>query len=203
MRLGIFGGSFDPVHFGHLLLAECCREQARLEQVWFVPAAVSPHKRQGPAASPSQRIDMLKLATGGHDAFRVSTMEIDRGGISYTVDTLDAIHREQPDAELFFLIGADSLADLPTWQEPRRICELAIPLIVRRAGAHEPDYAVLGQLVSLERLDAIRAERVEMPVIDLSASDLRRRAAAGQSLRFRTPRAVEKYIETQGLYRGI
>jgi nicotinate-nucleotide adenylyltransferase len=200
MRLGIFGGSFDPVHFGHLLLAECCREQARLDEVWFVPAAVSPHKRQGPAALPSQRIDMLKLATGGHDAFRISTMEIDRGGISYTVDTLDAIHRESPDAELFFLMGADSLADLPTWREPRRICELAIPLIVRRAGAREPDYSALAPLVSPERLEAIRSLRVEMPVIDFSASDLRHRAAAGQSIRYRTPRAVEKYIETQRLY---
>ncbi|HKD37630.1 MAG TPA: nicotinate-nucleotide adenylyltransferase [Pirellulales bacterium] len=200
MRLGIFGGSFDPVHLGHLLLAESCREQARLDEVWFVPAARSPHKREGPAASPSQRIDMLRLATGGHEAFRVSTMEIDRGGVSYTVETLEAVHHEQPDAELFFLMGADSLADLPTWREPRRICDLAIPLIVRRAGAREPDYAVLTQLVSSERLEAIRAQRVEMPVIDLSASDLRRRAAAGQSLRYRTPRAVEKYIEAQKLY---
>lgn len=200
MRLGIFGGSFDPIHFGHLLLAESCREQARLDQVWFVPAAVSPHKQEGPVASAGQRIDMLRLATGGHEAFRVSAMEIDRGGVSYTVDTLEAIHREQPDAELFLLMGADSLADLPTWRDPRRICELAIPLAVRRAGARELDYDVLAALISPERLELIRSQRVEMPVIDLSASDLRRRASVGQSLRYRTPRAVEKYIEAQGLY---
>jgi nicotinate-nucleotide adenylyltransferase len=144
---------------------------------------------------------MLRLATGGHEAFRVSAIEIDRGGVSYTVDTLEAIHREQPDAELSLLMGADSLADLPTWREPRRICELAIPTAVRRAGAREPNYDVLSALVSPERLEAIRSQRVEMPVIDLSASDLRRRAADGQSLRYRTPRAVEKYIEAQGLYR--
>lgn len=200
MRLGIFGGSFDPVHYGHLLLAECCREQALLDQVWFMPAAVSPHKRVGPAASPSQRIDMLRLATGGHEPFLVSTLEIDRGGISFTVDTLEAIRREQPNAELFLLMGADSLADLPTWREPARICELAIPLVARRAGAAEPNYAALSKLVSPERLEAIRGHRVEMPTMDLSASDLRRRAAANQSLRYRTPRAVEMYIETQRLY---
>lgn len=201
MRLGIFGGSFDQVHFGHLLLGECCREQARLDEIWFIPAAISPHKRQGPAASPSQRIDMLRLATGGHQAFHVSAIEIDRGGVSYTVDTLEAIHREQPDAELSLLMGADSLDDLPTWREPRRICELAIPIAVRRAGAPEPDYAAIAPFMSPERLEAIRSQRVEMPVIDLSARDLRRRASAGQSLRYRTPRAVEKYIQAQGLYR--
>jgi nicotinate-nucleotide adenylyltransferase len=201
MRLGIFGGSFDPVHFGHLLLAECCREQGRLDQLWFMPAALSPHKREGSAASPSQRVEMLRLATGGHEEFRVSTLEIDRGGISYTVDTLEALHRDEPEVELFLLMGADSLADLPTWREPGRICELASPLVVRRAGAPEPDHAALAPFVSPDRLEALRRLRIEMPLIDLSASDLRRRAAASQSIRYRTPRAVEKYIEAQGLYK--
>jgi nicotinate-nucleotide adenylyltransferase len=167
-----------------------------------MPAAVSPHKRVGAAALPSQRLDMLRLATGGQEVFVVSTLEIDRGGISFTVDTLETIHRDQPDAELFLLMGADSLADLPTWREPGRICELAIPLVARRNGSAEPNYAALASLISPERLEAIRSHRVEMPTIDLSASELRRRAAAGQSLLYRTPRAVEKYIEAQGLYRG-
>ena len=201
MRLGIFGGSFDPVHFGHLLLAECCREECRLDQVWFVPAAVPPHKRPGAIASASQRVEMLRLATGGNEAFHVSTLEVDRGGVSYTVDTLEAVRREQPAAELFFLMGADSLADLPTWREPARICELARPIVVGRAGAPPPDYSVLAPFVAADRLDAIRQHRVDMPAVDLRASDLRRRIAAGLSIRYRTPRAVEKYIETQGLYR--
>jgi nicotinate-nucleotide adenylyltransferase len=201
MRLGIFGGSFDPVHFGHLLLAECCREQGRLDQVWFMPAALSPHKREGAIASPSQRVDMLRLATGGHEAFLVSTLEIDRGGISYTVDTLEAIHRDQPETELFLLMGADSLADLPTWREPGRICELASPMVARRAGAPDPNYAALATLVSPDRLEALRRRCVEMPTIDLRATDLRRRIETGQSIRYRTPRAVEKYIEAQGLYK--
>ena len=203
MRLGIFGGSFDPVHFGHLLLAECCREECRLDQVWFVPAAVPPHKRPGAVASASQRVEMLRLATGGHEAFHVSTLEVDRGGVSYTVETLEAVRREQPAAELFFLMGADSLADLPTWRAPARICELVSPIVVGRAGAPPPDYSVLGPFVAADRLDAIRQLRVEMPAVDLRASDLRRRIAAGLSIRYRTPRAVEKYIDAQRLYRQL
>jgi nicotinate-nucleotide adenylyltransferase len=201
MRLGIFGGSFDPVHYGHLILAEHCREQCKLDAVWFVPAALPPHKQDRELSSAADRLEMLKLAIGGYDPFTVCSSEIDRGGVSYTVDTLQQLHDELPDAELFFLMGADSLSDLPTWREPDRICELAIPLIVRRSGAPEPDDSVLAKLMTTKRLAIARQNRVEMPIIELSASDLRRRVAAHQSIRFRTPRAVEKYIETHGLYR--
>jgi nicotinate-nucleotide adenylyltransferase len=201
MRLGILGGSFDPVHYGHLILAECCREQCRLDAVWFAPAAIPPHKQNNKLSAPADRIEMLKLAIGGHDAFSVYTGEIDRGGVSYTVDTLQQLHDQEPDRELFFLMGADSLADLPTWRQPERICSLAIPAVVRRAGSPEPDDTVLARLMPPDRLALAREHRVEMPTIGLSASDLRRRVAAGQSIRFRTPRAVEKYIEAHGLYR--
>jgi nicotinate-nucleotide adenylyltransferase len=201
MRLGLLGGSFDPVHYGHLLLAECCRQQCRLDAVWFVPAAVPPHKQDRTLSTAADRIEMLKLAIGGHEAFSVWPGEIERGGVSYTVDTLQQLHDEQPQRELFFLMGADSLADLPTWREPRRICELAIPIIVRRVGSPQPDDTVLAKMMSAARLEMARQNRVEMPTVDLSSSDLRRRVAAGQSIRYRTPRAVEKYIQTQGLYR--
>src|SRR5262249_42393854 len=143
---------------------------------------------------------MLKLAIGGHESFSVYTGEIDRGGVSYTVDTLQQLHDQEPQRELFFLMGADSLADLPTWRQPERICSLAIPAVVRRAGAPEPDDTVLSRLMTPDRLALARQHRVEMPTIGLSASDLRRRVAAGQSIRFRTPRAVEKYIEANRLY---
>ena len=200
MRLGILGGSFDPVHFGHLLLAEFCREQCRLDLVWFVPAAVSPHKQEQAVTSPEQRVDMLKLAIGGHEAFAVWTGELDRGGVSYTVDTLSRLREEQPESELFFLMGADSLADLPTWREPGRICELAAPVVVRRAGAPEPDFSPLANWVSAERLAAIRQCQVTMPLVEFSSREIRRRVAAGQSIRYQTPRAVEMYIRTHGLY---
>ena len=201
MRLGIFGGTFDPVHYGHLLLAEQCREQCRLDRVWFVPAAVPPHKAERTLTPATKRIEMLKLAIAGHEAFEVSTLEIERGGLSYTLDTLLAIRGQQPDAELFFLMGADSLRDLPTWWEPARICQLATPVVVCRRGAPEPNLGVLTPLVSAERLQEIRGCQVQMPVVEFSSTAIRQAVAAGSSVRYQTSRAVEKYIETQGLYR--
>jgi nicotinate-nucleotide adenylyltransferase len=202
MRLGLYGGSFDPVHYGHLLLAECCRETLRLDEVWLIPAAVPPHKQARTLAPGKHRLEMLELALSGHEQLRASRLELDRGGVSYTVETLAAVRELHPVAELCLLMGADSLRDLPTWREPARICELALPAVVRRGGAPEPDFAVVAPLVSSERLAAIRAAQVQMPLIELSSTDLRRRAADGKSLRYRTPRAVEKYIETRGLYRN-
>lgn len=201
MRLGIFGGSFDPVHYGHLLLAESCREQCRLDRVWFMPALLPPHKQERALAPPKARVEMLELAFSGNEHFAVSTLELERGGVSYTVDTLRIIKEKQPDDDLFFLMGADSLAEMITWREPAEICSLAIPMVVHRADAPHPDFAVLKEIVESDRLVEIRRHQVEMPIIDLSSTDLRERAAAGRSLRYRTPRAVEKYIEAQRLYR--
>src|SRR5262245_47023925 len=201
MRLGLFGGSFDPVHYGHLLLAECAREALALNEVWLLPASVPPHKQGRELASAKARLEMLELALAGYEQLRASPLEIERGGVSYTVETLAAVRQQQPQAAIFLLMGADSLRDLPTWREPSRICELATPAVVRRGGSPEPDFSVLAQIVSAQRLNDIRAAQVQMPLIELSSTDLRRRAATGQSLRYRTPRAVEKYIETQGLYR--
>jgi nicotinate-nucleotide adenylyltransferase len=202
MRLGVYGGSFDPVHYGHLLLAETCRDQCRLDEVWFMPAARAPHKQDREITSAKLRVEMLQLAIGGTDGLVASTIEVDRGGVSYTVDTLDEIQRQHPGSQLFLLMGADSLHDLPTWREPQRICELAIPIVVRRAGSPMPDLSVLRPLMSPERWEEANRNQVSMPIIDLSSSDLRRRVAAGQTIRFRTPRAVEKLIETHGLYQG-
>jgi nicotinate-nucleotide adenylyltransferase len=202
MRLGIYGGSFDPVHYGHLLLAECCLETLRLDEVWLIPAAVPPHKQSRELAPAKARLEMIELALGGHERIRSSAIEIERGGVSFTVDTLSEVARQHPEAELFLLMGADSLHDLPTWREPGRICELAVPAVVRRGGAAEPDFGVLEPLITAERLKAARAAQVQMPLVELSSTDLRQRAATGQSLRFRTPRAVERYIETHRLYRA-
>src|SRR5262245_48962521 len=202
MRLGLYGGSFDPVHYGHLLLAECCREALRLDEVWLMPAAIPPHKQTQDRAIAKHRLQMIELALAGHEQIRVSSIETDRGGVSYTVETLAQIQTLQPQATLFLLMGADSLRDLPTWREPDRICALSLPAVVRRGSAAEPDFSVLAPLVSAERLAKIRSAQVCMPLIELSSTDLRHRAATGQSLRFRTPRAVEKYIETHGLYRS-
>lgn len=201
MRLGVFGGSFDPVHYGHLLLAEYCRETCRLDAVWFTPAAQPPHKQGAELTDARRRIEMLQLAIGGHGAFAVCKREIARGGVSYTIDTLNELAAEDPHRELFLLLGADSLVDLPGWREPRRVCELATPVVVRRPGSAEPDYGCLEALVSPQRLAYFRQYQVEMPQIDLRSREIRRRVAAGLSIRFQTPRAVEQYIATAGLYR--
>ncbi len=202
MRLGLFGGSFDPVHYGHLLLAETCREQAELDAVWFVPAAVPPHKTRKELAPDKARVEMLELALAGDPRFVVSAIELERGGVSYTIDTLTTIHEQQPEAELYFLMGADSLRELPTWRDPAGICRLATPLVVRRGGTPEPDFSPIEQWMSPAQLQLAKQLQVAMPAIELSSTELRARAATGKSLRFRTPRAVEEYIRAQGLYRG-
>ncbi len=201
MRIGILGGSFDPVHYGHLLLAESCREACELDQVWFLPAATPPHKRQQSAAEPRHRLEMLRLATGGHASFLVSDLELVRGGVSYTVDTLEAVHALAPDAELFLLLGADTLADLPNWREPRRICELARPVVVQRAGS-QLDWQPLAELLGPAVFERLQPLTVEMPILGHSSTQIRAAVAAGRSIRFRTPRAVEKYVETNGLYQA-
>src|SRR6185295_17160585 len=201
MRLGVFGGTFDPVHYGHLLLAECCRETCRLDQVWFMPAATPPHKLERSLSPGAMRAEMLELAVSGHASFVVSRLELDYGGVSYTVDTLDRLKQEDPARELFFLMGADSLADFPTWKEPARICELATLVVVRRGGAPPLDFQVLQPLAAGARIGEMIRHQVEMPLVGLSSSEMRTRISQGLSIRYRTPRAVEKYIETHGLYR--
>src|SRR5947208_1906075 len=125
MRVGVFGGTFDPVHVGHLILAEQCRDRAKLDQVLFVPALVPPHKREQALTPFAQRVEMLTLAISGHAPFRVEELEKDRSGPSYTVDTLTQLGRQRPGDEWCFIIGSDSLHDLPIWHQPRRILELA------------------------------------------------------------------------------
>jgi nicotinate-nucleotide adenylyltransferase len=196
MRVGVFGGSFDPIHLGHLILAECCRDQCGLDCVRFVPATVSPHKRDLPSAPASARLEMLHLAIDGHRAFEVSTVEIDRGGISYTVDTLEGMKTTAPDDELFLLLGADSLVDLPLWRRAERICQLAVIVAVARPGCPAPSLQMLRANTSPQA----RMQAVTMPNIGISSSQLRRQIRAGASVRYQIPRAVEKYITANGLY---
>lgn len=201
MRLGIFGGSFDPVHYGHLLLAETCREACSLDEVWFVPNAQPPHKRAAALTPVRQRLEMLELALADAPGLRVSAIEADRPGLSYTVETLDQLRRQQPNTELFFLMGADSLQDLPTWREPERICQLATLLIVGRPGMPVPDLSILERYLDARQVEAVRRHYVEMPLIALSSTDVRQRVRHAQSIRFRTPRAVQEYIVQHQLYR--
>ena len=200
MRLGIFGGTFDPVHYGHLLLAECCREQCRLDAVWLLPTAVPPHKQLREPTPAAQRIEMLELAIAGNPAFSVCRYEAERGGVNYTVDTLAHFREEDPSRELFLLLGADMLADLPNWRSAARVVELALPVAVCRPGCGPIDFDPLGGIATAERIEQMRRHRVEMPEIGISSTEIRRRVELGQSIRYRMPRAVEMYIETHRLY---
>ncbi len=200
VRLGLFGGTFDPVHLGHLLVAECCREQAGLDEVWFLPTAVAPHKRDRQPAPAENRVEMLQLATAGHPAFSVNGYEVDRGGVNYTVDTLAHFQEVYPQAEFFFLLGADMLHDLPHWRQAARVCELASAVVVRRSGVAEPDFDCLAEVATPEQIQRFRHHQVEMPSIGISSTEIRRRVAAGKSIRYQTPRAVEEYILSHGLY---
>jgi nicotinate-nucleotide adenylyltransferase len=202
MRIGLFGGSFDPVHRGHLLLAECCWRQARLDRVEFVPTAQQPLKPRGPVAGEADRVAMLRLAIAERREFALSLLEVERGGVSYTVDTLRQFRSERPDAELFFLMGADSLADFPTWREPAVICDLATPLVVRRAGSPPPDFNALAPLVTAERLAEIRALEVEMPSTPISSSNIRQSIAEHGEWQALVPETVAAYISERGLYRS-
>jgi nicotinate-nucleotide adenylyltransferase len=201
MRLGVFGGSFDPIHYGHLLLAECCRDMRRLDCVLFMPTAVPPHKQDCVLSPAEHRVAMVELAIGGNPAFAVSRYEVERGGVNYTVDTLTHLHAEQPEAELFFLMGADMLVDLPHWRRAPQVCTLALPIVVRR-GPAEPDFEGLRAIATPDRVEEIRRHQVEMPAMALSSTEIRRRVAAGQSIRYQTPAAVEQYLLAHGLYRA-
>lgn len=198
-RIGIFGGTFDPVHYGHLLMAEQCREQLQLSQVWLVPAHQSPLKSDGPRATPRQRLEMLRLAVAGHADFHVDDQELERPAPSFTVETLAQIATARPQAELFYILGSDSLAAFERWREPARIIELAVPVVVGRPGT-TLDLGLLQRLASPARWAQIKEAKVRTPLIEISSSDLRARLAAGRSIRYMTPRAVEMYIHTQGLY---
>jgi nicotinate-nucleotide adenylyltransferase len=197
MKLGIFGGTFDPIHLGHLILAEQCREQCGLDQVWFVVAGMPPHKPAGRTAV-AHRLEMARIATAGHPGFAVSEIEANRPGPHYSVDTLESVRADRPNDSLYFLIGADSLADLPSWREPGRIARLATIVVVNRPGIDklEPDAAVPDY-----GPDSHPLMSVAIPPVGIASSDLRRRRAEGRSIRYMVPRAVEAYIEAHSLYR--
>jgi nicotinate-nucleotide adenylyltransferase len=200
MRIGIFGGTFDPVHLGHLILAEHCREQALLDQIWFVPCARQPLKDRAITTTDRQRSEMIEMAIAGCDPFHLSKLELERGGVSYTVDTLEQIISLQPAVQLFLLMGRDSLQTFEKWKSPERVCELSIPLIANRPGSDVVDLSPLRPYASDARFREFESYSIRSPLIEISSTDLRGRIANRQSIRYLVPRAVEKYIETHQLY---
>ena len=203
MRIGIFGGTFDPIHYGHLILAEQCREQGRLDEVWFVPAPRPPQKSEDALTRFEQRVEMLALAIAGHRAFRIDELEKERSGPSYTVDTLAELQRRHPAAEFCLLVGSDTLLDLPHWYEPQRVVQLASLLVMRRPNNEVLPLEELRARLHLPSSAPLRLEVIETPLIDISSRDLRRRVAVGRSVRYFLPRAVEIYIQDKKLYSAV
>jgi nicotinate-nucleotide adenylyltransferase len=199
-RVAVFGGTFDPVHLGHLIMGEQAREQAKLDQVWFVPAASPPHKQGRPITPFAQRVEMLNLAIAGQPAFQVNELENNRSGPSFTADTLSELKRQHPQTDFYLLIGSDCMPDLPGWHQPIRVIELAGLLVVARPGWPVMSADELGAALRLPAEAALRYQVIEAPLVDIASRDLRRRAAQGRSLRFQVPRAVECYIHEKKLY---
>lgn len=199
-RIGIFGGSFDPIHNGHLLLAELCRESLGLDKVLFLLASVSPFKVDKQPASNKDRTEMLRLAIGGNSNFEMDLREIERGGVSFTIDSVRSIAEENSGAELFLLMGADALADIAKWREPAELFRLVTPCVIARGGVGQPNWAALESYIEPQRLEEIIRSKVVGPQIEISSFDLRQRTKQGKSIRYQVPPAVEVYIREHSLY---
>ena len=189
MAAGVLGGSFDPVHHGHLIAADRAVEALGLDRVLFVPCARQPLKANGPVATPEQRVAMLRLAIADHPRYALETLELERPAPSYTVDTLRALRKRGPDQRLVLVLGADAAADLPRWREVEEIARLAEIAVLTRPGAPEVVSSLVRHLVAT-------------PAIEISASEIRARCLAGKSIRYLVPEAVAGYIAQHGLYRG-
>lgn len=187
MKAGIFGGSFDPVHIGHLVAAEHAGERLGLDRVYFVPARQHPFKA-GHGASAEHRLAMVALAIQDNPRFVLDAREMERPGPSYTVDTVRALAAELRGNPLFLLLGADAAREFPAWREAEAIAALATVVVLTRAGVSLPALPLVGQVV-------------EVPGIEVSASALREAVRLGQSIRYLVPPAVEEYIRSHGLYR--
>lgn len=193
-KVGIFGGTFDPIHAGHLITAQEVRTKCGLEKVIFVPSADPPHKERRPLTRAGDRLRMVSLAIEGDPRFEVSSMELERPGKSYTVDTLRQMRESfGPEVELCFIIGADNVPEMRTWKEPERIFDLTEVIVATRPG-FEP-----------QRMDAPFAERMTfVPTLEiaLSSTEIRRRVKRGRPIRYWVPKEVERYIAEKRLYVG-
>lgn len=190
-RIGVLGGTFDPPHVAHLVLAEAARSSLDLDSVWFLTAGKPPHKLGHPISPASVRLRLLRLALGGVREFRALSLELERHGPSYTVDTLEALHERSPRTEWWLVIGSDTLRDLPTWRRPGRVLDLAGIAVMARPG-HPATWP--------RSLPRGRYKKIDAPRLDLSSSEIRSRTARGASIRFLVPEPVEAYIRRHHLY---
>lgn len=212
-RIGILGGTFDPIHLAHLRVAEEAREILGLEQILFVPAAQPPHKRRQTISSAEHRLAMVRLAVAGHPAFRASTLETERSGRSYSIDTLRALHEQLPaTTHISLLVGFDQFREIGTWKEFRALFQLADVAVMSRPPlrvanprallpvAARPDFCYGPDRKTLVHSSGNRILFLDVTSIDISASAIRRHVRSGQSIRYLVTSTVERYVRQHGLY---
>lgn len=195
-RLGVFGGTFDPIHLGHLIVASRCAEALSLDRVLLVPAGHPPHKPDQPISDALHRVRMVRQAISGDPRFELDVTDVERAGPSYTSDLLELVAARVPGAALWFIMGADSVVDLSSWHDPGRILQLARIAAAARPGiAADPTSSIHHHPEMADRIDV-----VDVPLIGISASALRDRVRRGERISYEVPAAVERYIVAQRLY---
>lgn len=198
MRIGLFGGTFDPPHIGHQILAAEAQQQLSLERVLWIVTPDPPHKQGQPISPVAQRIELVRAVTDADPAFELCTVELERPGPHYASDTLQILQGRYPTAELFYLIGQDSLRDLPTWHDPQGFLAACAGLgVMRRPGVQTDLMALEAQLPGLQQ----RLHWIETPLIEISARDLRQRIASGAAYRYYLPAAVAALVQANDWYR--
>jgi nicotinate-nucleotide adenylyltransferase len=196
VRVGIYGGVFNPPHQGHLIAAQEAYAQLELDVVVWMPVGNAPHRVVESDPGAEARFEMVELATAGDERFRVSRLELEREGPSYTADTLTELREREPEDELFLILGGDQALALPTWHEPERVLELATLGVFERGSSNRNAIAI--KVARLRGADRVRF--LEMPRIDISSTMVRRRAAAGKPIRYLVPDKVANFIGVQNLY---
>lgn len=198
-KIGIMGGTFDPVHIGHLILGEKAFEQMGLDQVWFMPSGNPPHKQNRTGrASDIQRVEMVRKAIAGNPHFELSLMEMNEEGYTYTYRTLETLVKENPDTDYYFIIGADSLYSFATWKEPGRICRACTLVVATRN--HTPVRELNEEMTYLSQQFGGQFIRLDTLNIDISSAQIRKWIKQGDSIKYYVPAEVEEYIQNQQIY---
>ncbi|MCZ6697465.1 MAG: nicotinate-nucleotide adenylyltransferase [Planctomycetota bacterium] len=200
-RIGLYGGSFDPIHFGHLISARSVAEQLDFSRIILIPSARPPHKPTAAVIDARHRLEMARLAVAGDPLFEVSEVELHRAGPSYSIDTVDELGRQLGDqCDLFWIIGADSLPELATWHRIGELLDRIRIVTAARPGFVVPDVTSLEAKVGAPAVEKLISDRFRTPEIDISATGIRQRVRKGRSVRYLTPSPVAEYIAREGLY---
>lgn len=193
MKIGIMGGTFDPIHLGHLIAAERAREEMGLDQVWFIPSNIPPHKTYAPMGSVHHRWEMVQRAIAHHPQFKADDLEIRKGGVSYSIDTVKTFREQYPEDEFYWIIGGDMVQHLPHWRQVDELISL-----ITFIGLQRPGFPIL--LEEMPEAIARQVMVVPMPFIEISSTEVRRRRKNGRSIRYLVPEQVYSYIEENRLY---